>query len=138
MYCGFHEEGDKCPDGGCGGTLGFKDVEGCSCHISPPCHSCVNNPLVCLKCGWTNEDEPESKIVPVGGGIFQVEYKPRQLDATKIDFRLKMHSSCTQIAEGVYPPGTTAEEVRKVVDGTFGGRFESFGNGKFKFIQYTD
>jgi len=28
----------------------------------------------------------------------------------------------------------TAAEVRKVVDGTFGGRFEQFGGGKFKFI----
>lgn len=136
MYCGFHEEGDKCPE--CSGVLGFRDVEGCCCHISPPCHACVNNPLACLKCGWTNEKEPESKIIAVGGGISQLEYKPRQLDKTKIDYRLKAHSSCSQIAEGVYPDGTTAEQVRAVVDGTFGGRFESFGDGRFKFIQYTD
>lgn len=42
------------------------------------------------------------------------------------------------IKEGVYPDGTTIQEVRKVVDGTFGGGFESFRNGKFKFIAYTD
>lgn len=138
MYCGYHEEGDKCPTAGCCGVLGFNAVENCSCHISPPCHSCVDNPLVCPKCGWTNEQEPESKLIAVGGGISQVEHKPRQLDSTKIDYVTKMHTHFTQIAEGVYPLGTTAAEVRKVVDGTFGGRFEAFGNGRFKFIQYTD
>lgn len=30
------------------------------------------------------------------------------------------------------------EEVSKVVNGTFGGRFEYFSDGKFKFIAYTD
>jgi hypothetical protein len=30
------------------------------------------------------------------------------------------------------------EDVRKEVDGTFGGRFEYFEDGKFKFIAYTD
>ena len=27
---------------------------------------------------------------------------------------------------------------KTVVNGTIGGRFEHFGNGKFKFIAYTD
>jgi hypothetical protein len=35
----------------CPGTLQFGDVEGCRCHISPPCNSCVNNPLICDTCG---------------------------------------------------------------------------------------
>lgn len=44
------EEGDWCPH--CAtGKLGFGEVKDCSCHISPPCGSCVENPLVCLECG---------------------------------------------------------------------------------------
>lgn len=46
------------------------------------------------------------------------------------------------IKEGVYPEsGDRAADmarVRKEVDGTFGGRFDYFGHGKFKFIAYTD
>ena len=42
------------------------------------------------------------------------------------------------IKEGVYPEGMTKEQVREKVKGSFGGRFESFGNGKFKYIAYTD
>lgn len=47
----FPEEGDKCPVGSCSGTLGYAEVENCTCHISPPCGSCTDNPLVCLVCG---------------------------------------------------------------------------------------
>jgi hypothetical protein len=43
------EEGDKCQE--CGGELGYNPVENCSCHINPPCHQCIDNPLVCLDCG---------------------------------------------------------------------------------------
>ena len=71
-----------------------------------------------------------------------VETKRRVLDPTKVDFVSKLHSSCSMIKEGVYPQsGNDAadrEMVRKEVDGTFGGRFESFGGGRFKFIAYTD
>lgn len=49
------EEGDTCPK--CGGELGYDRVNNCSCHINPPCSQCVNNPLVCLKCGY--EPYPE-------------------------------------------------------------------------------
>jgi hypothetical protein len=46
-----YEEGDGCPH--CdGGTLGYQPVEGCSCHISPPCRACVTNPFACDSCGW--------------------------------------------------------------------------------------
>jgi len=65
-------------------------------------------------------------------------FTPRPLDPTKIDYRNYSHTHFSMIKEGVYPEGTTMEEVRKVVEGTFGGRFEYFGNGKFKYIAYTD
>jgi hypothetical protein len=71
-------------------------------------------------------------------GVAMVEYRPMPLDPTKIDYRNKMHSGSSMIKEGVYPPGTTEAEVRAVVDGTFGGHFEYFRDGKFKFIAYTD
>lgn len=45
------EERDDCKDETCDGKYEFGDVVGCSCHISPPCSACVDNPLVCDKCG---------------------------------------------------------------------------------------
>ena len=46
------EEGDNCPQHECDGKMGYGRVMNCSCHISPPCNACVDNPLVCLECGW--------------------------------------------------------------------------------------
>lgn len=136
MYYGYFEEGDACPE--CqDGKFCYPPVEQCSCHINPPCSNCVNNQLVCGKCGYIPE-EPPHKDIPLVHGLSMREYKPKPLDNTKIDYRTKMHTAATMIHEGVYPEGTTMEEVRKVVDGTFGGRFENFGNGKFKYIAYTD
>ena len=141
MYAGYYEEGDKCPEC-CEGILYYPPVQNCTCHINPPCSACTDRQLECDKCGYQPE-EPEYKDIPVtydfnGFYIAQREYKPRPLDNSKIDYRIKMHTAASQICEGVYPEGTTMEEVRKVVDGTFGGRFEHFGNGKFKYIAYTD
>jgi hypothetical protein len=65
-------------------------------------------------------------------------WKLRDLDATKIDYHVKSHTNFSQICEGVYPEGTTPEQILEKVNGTFGGRFESFGNGRFKYIAYTD
>lgn len=51
----YLEEGDEYPL--CGeGIMGYEGVENCSCHISPPCTSCLENPLVCLECGYDPED----------------------------------------------------------------------------------
>tara|TARA_R110000751_G_scaffold307812_1_gene431878 strand:+ start:47328 stop:47612 length:285 start_codon:yes stop_codon:yes gene_type:complete len=71
-------------------------------------------------------------------------YRPRPLDPTKIDWRSFSHSNASMIKEGCMPFGTTMSEVRAVVDGTFGGRFEYWREGRdgnpgaFKFIAYTD
>lgn len=51
------EEGDACPCGDCDGVMDIRPVEGCSCHIAPPCNACVENPIVCMVCGWTYGDE---------------------------------------------------------------------------------
>jgi hypothetical protein len=47
-----YNEGDCCDVEDCVGFLGYEPVKNCSCHINPPCNKCVNNPLVCLHCGW--------------------------------------------------------------------------------------
>ena len=135
MHAGYYEEGDSCPK--CRGELGYPKVENCSCHINPPCSACTNNSLSCENCGW-KEEAPLYRDVIVSQGLSMREYKPRPLDNTKIDYRIKLHSSSSQLCEGVYPPGTTIEQVRQKVNGTFGGRFEKFEGGVFKFIAYTD
>jgi hypothetical protein len=68
----------------------------------------------------------------------EINHSQRELDPTKIDWRNKSHTSATMIKEGVYPPSATREEVEALVRGTFGGRFESFDNGRFRYIAYTD
>lgn len=52
------EEGDDCNRRRCKGTMTFHPVEGCRCHICPPCNACVDNPLVCDACGYGPDDEP--------------------------------------------------------------------------------
>jgi hypothetical protein len=74
-----------------------------------------------------------------------LSWKPRPLDPRKIDYRIKSHSNSSQLCEGVYPVGDSPEaeasvraEVEMRCRGTFGGRFQSFGNGKFSYVAYTD
>ena len=59
------EEGDLCPYDGCPGRLEWAKLEGaCYCHLSPPCHYCVQRPFRCDACGENPEDcdEPVEKI----------------------------------------------------------------------------
>lgn len=53
------EEGDPCPfrDEGCSGHMMLPHGENCSCHISPPCGSCLDVVLTCDECGYEDEDE---------------------------------------------------------------------------------
>ena len=101
----------------------------------------------CDECDWEEADEPALQDTPMsqaekdGWAAWAKEQdrlRSLPLDNTKVSWRDKSHSSCSMVKEGVYPLGMTAEEVRKHVDGTFGGRFESFGGGQFRFIAYTD
>jgi hypothetical protein len=58
------DEGATCNRDGCPGTIEIRDVENCSCHLSPPCNACVENPLICSECDIsTNNDEfyPQEK-----------------------------------------------------------------------------
>lgn len=140
MYNGFDEEGDTCPE--CKeGILRYSKAENCSCHINPPCSACTDRKLTCDKCGFAPE-EPEYIDIPIARTedtiLLMREYKPKELDKTKIDYRIKMHTSSTQICEGVYPESASRADVEKIVRGTFGGRFEYFNNGRFKYVAYTD
>jgi hypothetical protein len=75
----------------------------------------------------------------VAPGLAMMErVKPQPLDLRKVDYRTTGHSNSSQKVTGVYPSGTTKEEVVSRVKGTFGGRFNHFGNGKFEYIAYTD
>lgn len=56
----------------------------------------------------------------------------------EVNSKITPHSTCSMRVSGWYPTHLTMEDVRKKVDGTFGGRFESFHNGQFSFIAYTD
>jgi hypothetical protein len=51
------------------------------------------------------------------GRIF--EHKLRELDRTKIDWHTFSHTHFTQKCEGVYPEGTTMDQVQAKVNGTF-------------------
>jgi len=132
-------EGDKCPE--CGeGTLSYERQQGiCSCHINPPCPACVDTPLVCSACGFKERVAIVNDYRCVVGDDDNFKsWRPRELDKTKIDWRSIPHTHFTMRLEGCYPEGTTAGQVEEKVKGTFGGRFEHFGDGKFTYIAYTD
>jgi len=136
-YC----KGETCTRKGCKGIVKEHRVENCSCHINPPCGSCTAPRGYCEACGWEeSEDEiVNDYVVSVNKstGVYR-SWEPRPLDTTKIDWHSKSHTYSSMIKEGVYPEGTTREQVEQKVRGTFGGRFEQFGNGRFKYIAYTD
>lgn len=50
-------EGDTCLN--CNKGIFIYQIENCSCHINPPCPSCVNAKLECSYCGFTEGDEIE-------------------------------------------------------------------------------
>ncbi|WP_024695382.1 hypothetical protein [Pseudomonas syringae] len=137
-YC----EGDTCNREGCEGVIELEPVKDCSCHIAAPCWPHENADMYCRDCGWRAADDPlcvrEIASISMGGPLPYIQTKPRVLDPTKIDWVAKLHSSSSMIKEGVYPQNLSREEVEKEVLGTFGGRFEYFRDGKFKYIAYTD
>lgn len=65
-------------------------------------------------------------------------YTSGRIDLYVINVKRIAHSSCSMLVTGRYPPHMSMDEVRKEVNGTFGGHFETFGNGQFSFIAYTD
>lgn len=134
-------EGETCNRRGCKGVIKERAIENCSCHISPPCSACTAPRAYCPVCDWDEADDVviNDHVVNVDKATGNYRFwTERLLDSTKIDWRNKSHSNASMIKEGVYPDGTTRAEVEELVRGTFGGRFEQFGGGKFKYIAYTD
>lgn len=136
-----YEEGETCGRDQCKGIIKESALEGCSCHISPPCSACTTDRCYCPDCDWQGKDDMAMDDFIVNVDRITGTYKcwePRPLDPTKLDYHNKPHSNSSMIKEGVYPPEMTMKEVLAQVVGTFGGRFEHFGGGKFKYIAYTD
>jgi len=46
------QEGETCNRENCTGVIEYQESENCSCHISPPCSSCLSVALHCPDCGW--------------------------------------------------------------------------------------
>lgn len=134
-------EGDICGRQGCRGIINEHPPENCSCHINPPCSACTSPCAFCPSCEWEEKDDSLINDYRVNVNPNNGEYRtwtPRLLDETKIDWRSFSHTHSSMKKQGCYPEGTTQDDVLKKVEGTFGGRFESFGNGKFEYIAYTD
>lgn len=133
--------GEICWRNGCQGEIDMHPKGDCSCHLNPPCGACTEHREFCPLCGWEARDEekPFNEFVVKydKNGVWE-SWKPRPLDPRKIDYHIKVHTNSSQICEGVYPEGTQQSEVLALVKGTFGGRFEYFKDGKFKYIAYTD
>lgn len=141
-YC----EGDTCGRKGCTGVIALEPPENCYCHLSAPCGACSAPRDYCPVCGWHMLDEETTfndyLVGPVKSNEAWTHYRPRPLDPTKIDWHSKSHTHSSMIKEGVYPQSGDEDADRAAVlaevEGTFGGRFDHFGNGRFKYVAYTD
>lgn len=111
----------------------------CSCHIQAPCSKCEGSGLIiCSECGEVINPK-EVGLFSKGGMDSWVRLRTLDdLDKSRIDWLSSSHTHFSMKKTGVYPENITKEEVEEKVRGTFGGRFEFFGNGKFSYIAYTD
>lgn len=134
-------EGETCGRNDCIGIIASRPTKNCSCHLGAPCSSCTAPANYCKTCGWEESDEEVINDYVVQVDRSTGDYKSwslRELDSCKIDWHSHHHTNSSMIKRGVYPPGTSQKDVLAEVNGTFGGRFNYFGNGKFEFVAYTD
>ena len=134
VFVGGDTEGADCLRWGCEGVIEEERLD-CSCHISPPCHSCTNPQLSCPECGWEYEEPP---YVPPSCVVPYVAPPPLELDSSRVDWRVKSRDWMVEHIEGVYPPGTTRQEIMDAINACFGGRNFSMKDGRFKFSLYID
>lgn len=136
-----YSKGEVCRRKDCQGVIDETEKRGCSCHLHPPCSACVEDRAYCPECDWHGRDDQyinDYRVsVDPATQVFK-SYELRKLDPTKLDWHSFSHTNFSMIKEGVYPPEMSRAEVEKAVVGTFGGRFEHFGNGRFKYVAYTD
>jgi hypothetical protein len=136
--------GEVCNRNGCTAIISEHEKEGCcSCHVNPPCGYCTTDASYCPGCDWDGREEqieynnqqfknyiPSERVI---------KYKTiNDLDKTKIDWISESHTHFSMIKIGVYPEGVTMDQVLENVRGTFGGRFQHFGDGRFRYVAYTD
>jgi len=151
-------EGEVCGRSGCAGIIEEKEVDGgCSCHIVAPCSYCETPKEHCPECDWDAQGELESEEHDAWlraqaqteeekqaerrrWKLFRIKSMVKTFDPNRINSRIRSHSNASQIVEGWFPAHMTQEDVRKHVNGTFGGRFTSFNRESqtFKFVAYTD
>lgn len=134
-YC----EGDICNRNGCKGVVALHAAEDCSCHLHPPCPACTAPRAYCETCDWQQSEDRvlNDHVGQWKNGVFK-DYGMRRLDPTKLDWHSLSHTHFSMIKRGVYPEGMSMAAVREQVNGTFGGRFNYFRDGKFEFVAYTD
>lgn len=159
-----YAEGDICNRDGCDGEIEFNQPEeSCSCHINPPCSVCTTPHEYCPKCGWDAQEEDrlyhenlmkdwddnperlkyyeeqailrEQVMKDFENNISNLEFK-----SDKLDYRSESHTHFSMKFKGMFPLGMTRDEIAKVINSTFGGRFTYFDekNGRFEYIGYTD
>lgn len=58
-------DGEECGRNGCKGILEEKpqELEGCSCHLHPPCAYCVNKVGCCPICEWNTLDSLNTRVM---------------------------------------------------------------------------
>jgi len=154
-YC----KGEVCNRDGCKSLIQEHQSDGgCSCHINPPCSWCETSREYCPGCGWDGKEEQDEYHINNIYKPSEAQQKAwaeerRKWDESEQNFNAKFygkepitefecrrrsHTHFSMEVIGVYPDSMTMEEVAEKVRGTFGGRFEMFGKGKFKYIAYTD
>lgn len=141
-------EGDKCPETGCDGVIHLPPVEGCYCHINPPCSACTSNSLTCNRCGWEVPQYREgytaekafdwSDPLPLRGWFKGYEYtigEGKRLFEVFYDGR----SGSTMEFRGRIEGEVTASEILKTLgDGTFGHRGPRIQGDRFTYTKITD
>jgi hypothetical protein len=135
------QENEICNRKECKGIIQLHPIENCSCHINPPCSSCTTPKAYCPDCGWESKNDQIINDFIVNTDPLTGNYNShylRKLDNTKIDYYILNHTHFSQLIRGVYPEGTSQADILNLVNGSFGGRFTKFENGKFEFIAYTD
>ena len=138
-------KGEICNRGGCLGIIEEHELDGgCSCHINPPCSYCTTSREYCPECDWDGREEQVKLKKEQSKKRTAIEfYKVRtisDLDRNKIDYLNLAHTNFSMIKKGVFPKGTTIDEVRERVKGSFGGRFKIFDEDRceFEYVAYTD
>lgn len=75
----YLEEGQDCPL--CGGLVSFKVPENCSCHISPPCNSCVESKPECEYCGCN--ETPNSLMISEWAALYGLNKDIKKIKSCK-------------------------------------------------------